>query len=48
MSKREIIYNQLISLAFQESIPFCYTCYIKAPTGKCDNCGSDDFMLSST
>ena len=44
MAKRETIYNQLTALAFQESIPFCYQCYIKAPTGKCDNCGSDDLM----
>ena len=44
MSKKETIYNQLTALAFQESIPFCYGCYIKAPTGRCDNCGSDDLM----
>ena len=44
MSKRETIYNQLTALAFQESIPFCYACYIKAPTGKCGNCESDDCM----
>ncbi|MDE0119336.1 MAG: hypothetical protein OXM55_04925 [Bdellovibrionales bacterium] len=45
MSKKEMIQNQLTKLAFQESIPFCYSCYIKAPTGRCDNCGSDDLML---
>ena len=44
MSKRETIYNQLTALAFQVSKPFCYACYMKAPTGKCDNCGSDDLM----
>ena len=44
MSKRETIYNKLTALAFQESIAFCYGCYIKAPTGKCDNCASDDLM----
>ena len=44
MSKRETIYNQLTILAFQESIPFCYACYMKAPTGKCNNCGTDDLM----
>jgi len=44
MSKKETIYNQLTKLAFQESIPFCYACYIKAPTGRCDNCGTDDLM----
>ena len=44
MSKKETIQNQLNKLAFQESIPFCCSCYIKAPTGLCDNCGSDDLM----
>ena len=44
MSKREIIYNQLTALAFQESTAFCYSCYIKAPSGCCDNCGSNDLM----
>ena len=44
MSKKETIYNQLTKLAFQESIPFCYACYIKAPSGHCDNCGTDDLM----
>ena len=44
MSKKETIQNQLTKLAFQESIPFCYGCYIKAPTGRCDNCQSDDLM----
>ena len=44
MAKRETIYNQLTALAFQESIPFCYGCYVKAPTGTCHNCGSDDLM----
>ena len=48
MSKRETIYNQLTALAFQESTAFCYFCYIKAPTGKYDNFGSDDLMLSAT
>ena len=44
MSKRKTIYNQLTNLAFQESTAFCNSCYIKAPTGKCDNCGSDDLL----
>ena len=44
MSKKETIQNQLTRLAFQESIPFCYGCYIKAPTGRCHKCGSDDLM----
>ena len=42
--KKETIQNQLNKLAFQESIPFCHACYIKAPTGVCDNCGTDDLM----
>ncbi len=44
MAKKETIQNQLTKLAFQESIPFCYSCYIKAPSGRCDNCGNDDCM----
>ena len=44
MSKKETIQNQLTKLAFQESIPFCYGCYMKAETGRCDNCGTDDLM----
>ena len=42
--KKETIQNQLNKLAFQESIPFCYGRYIKAPSGLCDNCGTDDLM----
>ena len=44
MTKRETIYKRLTALAFQESIPFCYSCYIKAPTSRCNNCGTDDLM----
>ena len=44
MDKVKTIYKQLTALAFQESIPFCYGCYIKAPTGRCNKCGSDDLM----
>lgn len=38
------IYKQLEQLAFARTIPFCYGCYIEAPTGCCLNCGSDDLM----
>ena len=44
MSKKETIRNQLNKLAFQESIPFFCSCYIKAPTGLCDNCSSNNLM----
>ena len=44
MSKKEIITKQLDALAFQETIAFCYLCYKKVPTGRCDKCGSDDLM----
>lgn len=44
MSKKETIQNQLTKLAFQESIPFCYSCYMKAETDRCDNYGTDDLM----
>ena len=35
---------KLETLAFESTIPFCYACYIEAPTGKCLSCGSDDLM----
>lgn len=38
------IYKQLEALAFKRTIPFCYGCYIEAPSGCCHNCGSDDLM----
>jgi len=38
------IFEQLKELAFKRSIPFCYSCYIEAPTGCCKVCGSDDLM----
>ena len=41
---RTEIHEQLEKLAFNRSVPFCYGCYIEAPTGRCDNCGSDDLM----
>ena len=42
--KKRTIQNQLNKLSFQESISFYYSCYIKATTGRCDNCGDDDLM----
>ena len=44
MAKKETITKQLEHLALRETFPFCYLCYIEAPTGKCDKCGSDDLM----
>jgi len=38
------IFEQLKELAFNRSIPFCYSCYKEAPTGCCKVCGSDDLM----
>jgi len=36
---------QLLSkFAYKRSIPFCYSCYKEAPTGKCSCCFSDDLM----
>lgn len=39
------IYEQLKQLALKRSIPFCYQCYERAPSGTCQRCGSDDLML---
>lgn len=39
------IYTQLKQLALKRSIPFCYQCYERAPSGRCNQCGSDDLML---
>ena len=44
MTKKEIIYNQLTALAFQESKPFCYACYEAVKISHCPRCGTDDFM----
>lgn len=38
------IQKQLEELAIRRSTPFCYTDYIKCPTGRCHICGSDDLM----
>ena len=39
------IQERLEKLAFKKSFPFCYQCYRRAPTGRCEICCSDDLML---
>lgn len=39
--KTEIL-KKLEQIAEDRTIPFCMSCYIKAPTGKCPSCHSDD------
>ena len=36
--------ERLKSLAFERTIPFCYSCYQEAPSGRCSGCLSDDLM----
>ena len=43
MDKQEIE-TKLQQLAFNRSTAFCYSDYIKCPTGRCPKCGSDDLM----
>ncbi len=43
-SDYEYLLEDLRLLAQQESTPFCYQCYAKAPSGTCSGCGSDDLM----
>lgn len=38
------IYKKLEKLAYEKTIPFCYSCYKEAPTGICTLCQSDDLM----
>lgn len=38
------ITQALTHIALRKSIPFCYSCYARAPSGKCSTCGSDDLM----
>lgn len=35
---------KLEQLAYNRTTPFCYGCYIDAPTGVCPECHSDDLM----
>lgn len=43
MDIKEIILK-LEEIAFTKTIPFCYSCYKEAPTGRCQSCHSDDLM----
>lgn len=36
--------DRLEAFAYKKTNPFCYSCYRKAPTGRCELCGSDDLM----
>nr|BFD66180.1 hypothetical protein HAGR004_12020 [Bdellovibrio sp. HAGR004] len=36
--------QQLRNLALKRTIPFCYSCYQRAPAGVCKSCHSDDLM----
>ncbi len=38
------IKKQLEILAYKKTVPFCYGCYKKAPSGRCETCFSDDLM----
>lgn len=40
----ETLAKKLESLALRKSIPFCYSCYVEAPSGCCARCHSDDLM----
>lgn len=41
-SRSDELMDQLQMLAVNRSIPFCYSCYERAPSGRCPKCGSDD------
>ena len=43
METQEIL-NKLHKLALKKSSPFCYSCYIRAESGICPECGTDDLM----
>jgi len=43
MNKQDIE-MKLKALAFKRSTAFCYSDYIRCPTGRCPKCGSDDLM----
>ena len=38
------IEQNLETIAYQKTIPFCYSCYKEAPTATCKVCCSDDLM----
>jgi len=39
------ITEALTQIAISKSIPFCYGCYTRAPSGRCAKCHSDDLMF---
>ncbi|MGE0175079.1 MAG: hypothetical protein AB7T49_19955 [Oligoflexales bacterium] len=39
------ITNALTRIAISQSIPFCYGCYTRAPSGQCTSCLADDLMF---
>ncbi len=41
---KQKIETSLKEIALSRSTPFCYNDYIKCPTGRCPQCGSDDLM----
>lgn len=41
----EHIVEALTQIAVSKAIPFCYTCYTRAPSGRCATCLSDDLMF---
>jgi hypothetical protein len=38
------IKENLEKIAYEKTIPFCYSCYKEAPSGTCKTCHSDDLM----
>ena len=38
------IQQKLEKLAYEKTVPFCYSDYIECPTGRCPKCGSDDLQ----
>lgn len=47
MTNIEIINKKLEQIALKTSTPFCYHCYVKAPSGICNKCFSDDLMRAT-
>jgi hypothetical protein len=41
----ENILVSLTQIAVTKAIPFCYSCYTRAPSGRCATCLSDDLMF---
>jgi hypothetical protein len=41
----EHIVKALTQIAVSKAIPFCYSCYTRAPSGRCATCLSDDLMF---